>query len=343
MVDKRVFGYTNNKEKVIEYHIVNDKGNYVDILNYGCRIRNICVKNRKMKKTDVCLGFDTISEYESDSTFMGAAVGRYANRIDKGEFRLNGKGYRLTCNEGNNHLHGGINNFGNYIWDVELDEFGIVCTRKFEDKEEGYPGRLNVKIVYQWDNNDRLTIAYTAVSNKDTIVNFTNHTYFNLSGNPENTILSHNLAIYADRITPIYSNYIPTGEIRRVKGTPFDFSYKHEIGKYIAYDDEQLWIGKGYDHNYAFGDSSMKLVAMLEYEENGIRMNCYTTQPGLQLYTGNNLSVTGKNRIWYSKYSGVCLETQNYPDAINRPEFPSPILRRGEKYQTTTIYEFVTS
>lgn len=340
MVEKSVFGYTQDNQEVNLYRMTNESGNYVEIIDYGCRIRRIMVADKNGNLLNMCLGYDTVLEYEKDVCFIGAAVGRCANRIGKGEFELNGTAYRVTINEKGNHLHGGKVNFGNQMWNVASENDQLVCKRRFLDGEEGYPGDLDVTITYSWNDANQLEIAYEAVSTKDTIVNLTNHAYFNLTGDAKKDILKHKLCIPADKVTVGDEKQIPTGEVLDVAGTPFDFCKMHEIGDHIHDNDEQLRIGKGYDHNYMFDDTSMKKMAVLQCEETGIQMTCSSDQPGIQLYTGNNLDDTTKNVSGFDRYVALCLETQNYPDAINHDSFPSPVLKANEVYQTRTIYEF---
>lgn len=342
MIEKKHFGYTKNNVEVFEYRITNRKGNYIDVINYGARIRNICFSGKNGKLVDVCLGYDTLIEYEEDEFYLGASVGRYANRIEKGEFCLNGKKYSLPQNEKDfpNHIHGGYEGFSDKIWNVETTNDSLVFTYRFLDGEEGYPGNMDVTMTYTWDDEDRLIIDYKAVSDADTIINFTNHSYFNLSGKSEELILDHELVIYADKMLPVDPNSIPLGEIADTKGTVFDFSYKHKIGDRINEDNEQLIIGKGYDHNYVFGNSDMKEMAYLYCDKTGISMTCSSTEPGMQFYSGNNLKTAGKNGDKYPKNAGLCLETQKYPDSINHEEYPTPVLKAGEEFESTTIYKF---
>lgn len=342
MIEKKHFGYTKNNVEVFEYRITNRKGNYIDVINYGARIRNICFSEKNGKLVDVCLGYDTLIEYEEDEFYLGASVGRYANRIEKGEFCLNGKKYSLPQNEKDfpNHIHGGYEGFSNKVWNVDTTSDSLIFTYKFYDGEEGYPGNLDVTMTYTWDDEDRLILNYKAVTDADTIINFTNHSYFNLSGKPEELILDHDLVIYADKMLPVDANSIPLGEYVDTKDTVFDFSYKHKINKFINENNEQLIIGKGYDHNYVFGDDKMKDMAYMYCEKTGISMICSSTEPGMQFYSGNNLKTVGKNGDVYAKNAGLCLETQKYPDSINREDYPSPILRAGDVFDSTTIYKF---
>lgn len=340
MISKELFGKMSDGKEVNLYRLENANGNYVEIMDYGCKIKSIVIKNANGDAIDCCLGYDTVKGYEDDTCFFGTVVGRYANRIARATFTLNGIDYAVEKNEGENHLHGGSTHYGNRVWDSEVSGDTLVFTRVSQDMEEGYPGELKLEVRYRFDDDNRLSIAYNAVTDKDTVLNLTNHSYFNLSGDLSQTILNHKLMIPCQYYTPVYSDCIPTGEIASVENTPFDFLQFHEIGERIDQDNEQLDIGSGYDHNYAFGTNDMKLAAVLECEESGLRMKCHTDEPGMQLYTGNHVKAVGKNGVSYGKRTGVCLETQHYPDSMHHENFPSPILKAGETYQSTTIYEF---
>ncbi len=340
MISKELFGTTADGKKVDIYRLTNANGNYVEILSYGCRIRAICVRDANGKLQNVCLGYDNITDYEKDACFIGAAIGRCGNRIAGAEFELNGEKISVTKNEKGNHLHGGKKHFGNLVWKINTDGDKLICKKRLNDGEEGYPGDLDVEITYEWTDENRLIIQYEAMTSKDTLVNLTNHSYFNLSGNPKETILDHNITIMADYYTPVDERQIPTGELTSVTDTPFDFRESHRIGDCMDLKNEQLQIGKGYDMNYAFESSSMKKMAVLQCKETGIQMTCYSDQPGIQFYTGNNLDDCTVNDSGFGRYTALCLETQNYPDAIHHENFPSSILKEGELYQTKTIYTF---
>lgn len=340
MISKELFGTTKEGKNVDLYRLTNSKGNYVEVISYGCRIRAICIKDVNQELQNVCLGYDKVADYERDTCFIGAAIGRCGNRIAGAEFELNGKVFSITKNEKGNHLHGGKKHFGNQLWKIYTNEDKLICRKRFDDGEEGYPGNVDVEITYEWTEENRLIIQYEAMSTDDTLVNLTNHTYFNLSGNVKNTILDHQIKIIADYYTPVDEYQIPFGIISDVKNTPFDFKEFRKIGDCMDLNDEQLRIGKGYDINYAFESASMKEMAVLQCKDTGIQMTCYSDQPGIQLYTGNNLDDCTENNSGFERYTALCLETQNYPDAIHHDKFPSPILRRGDVYQTTTIYAF---
>lgn len=342
MIDKTLFGTTKDGKDVDMYRLSNANGNYVEILNYGCRIRGIYVKDSQNVLRNVCLNYDDVIGYENDSSFIGAAVGRFGNRIANAQFEIDGVQYFVTKNEKENHLHGGNQYFGNVIWKVRVEGDKLICNKRFLDGEEGYPGDLDVEITYEFTDENRLIIQYEATTSKDTILNLTNHAYFNLSGDKTQSILDHKIMIATDCITPVDEKQIPTGEIVSVFGTPFDFTRLQTIGDCMDLDNEQLRIGKGYDINYAFGSSSMKKMAVLQCDKTGISMTCYSDQPGMQFYSGNNLDGDIDNKTGFERYAALCLETQNYPDAIHHDNFPSPILRKNETYQTTTIYAFDT-
>lgn len=341
MLTKKDFGTLKNGESAKLYRIENESGAYVEFTNYGCKITKIVVPDKNSNMINVCLGYDTLEEYELDKCFLGTAVGRYANRIAKGEFEIDGVKYIVDKNEGNNHLHGGFVNFANCVWEeFESSDNEVVFTKEFKDMEGGYPGNLKVYISYAWDDDNKLDIRYKATSDKNTVINLTNHSYFNLTGDYKNTILDHELTIYTDKYTPTDEEWIPTGEIASVIGTPFDFTNAHKIGERIKAEDEQLRIGKGYDHNYVFGNYENKLMAKVYCEVTGITMECYSVEPGMQLYTGNNLVLFDEAGDRFKLNTGLCLETQNYPDAPNKKEFPSAILEAGKEYSTITSYVF---
>lgn len=340
MISKELFGKMSDGKEVTLYRMENASGNYVEIMDYGCKIKSIVIKNAKGDAIDCCLGYDTVKGYEEDTCFFGTVVGRYANRIAGAKFTINGVDYNVEKNEGENHLHGGATHYGNRIWDSAIEGNDLVFTRVSADMEEGYPGELKLEVRYTFDDDNRLSIGYKATTDKDTVLNLTNHSYFNLSGDLSQTILKHRLMIPCEQYTPVYSDCIPTGELASVKGTPFDFLDFHEVGERIAADHEQIVIGTGYDHNYAFGNSDMKLAAVVECDESGLRMKCSTDEPGMQLYTGNHVHAIGKGGVSYGPRTGLCLETQHYPDSMHHDNFPTPLLKAGETYNSTTIYEF---
>jgi len=294
------------------------------------------------------LGYDSLAEYIKDSPYFGALVGRYANRIGKGRFTLNGVEYKLAINNGANHLHGGLKGFDKVVWDVNEKESrpggSLTLSYRSKDGEEGYPGDLSVKVVYSLTESNELRIEYRATTDKPTVVNITHHSYFNLAGAGNGDILSHELFIDADLFTPVDSGLIPTGEIRSVKGTPMDFTQPTAIGARINSNEMQLKIAGGYDHNWVVNKpmKSFGLAARVLEKTTGRVMEVWTTEPGLQFYSGNFLSGSniGKGGKRYEHRFGFCLETQHYPDSPNRPQFPSTILNPGQTYSSTTVYRF---
>lgn len=342
------FGTMPDGTPVDLYTLTNVNGLVAEITTYGGAIVSLLVPDRDGNLGDVVLGFDTLDDYITKSPFFGCITGRYANRIGGARFTLNGVEYVLEQNEGENHLHGGIKGFDKVVWDAEPqsgdDGPELRLTYLSEDGEGNYPGNLSVEVVYTLTNDDELRIDYLATTDKDTIVNLTNHTYFNLADGGAGDILDHELMIAADRFTPVDERSIPTGELRSVESTPLDFRQSAAIGARIDQSDEQLRYGGGYDHNFVLnnGGGELALAARVQDPVTGRVMEVYTTEPGVQLYTGNflNGSFAGKGGIRYPKRSAFCLETQHFPDSPNKPDFPSTVLRVGETYQTTTVYRF---
>jgi len=294
---------------------------------------------------DVILGFDDLSSYKKDKTFQGSIVGRYGNRIAAGKFSLDGKVYQLNLNDGPNHLHGGPKGFFKVIWDIEqLESRSVRLTYISPDGEEGYPGEVKLTVIYTITEDNALRIEYHGISNRPTVLNPTNHCYFNLSGSPKNTILEHELMLNADRFTPVDIHSIPIGELQPVDGTPMDFRKAKPVGQDIAADFEQIKIGGGYDHNWVINGkpSQLRLAATLYEPVSGRLMECLTDQAGLQFYSGNFLdgSMIGKGGVRYNYRCALCLEAQAFPDSPNKPNFPSVVLRPGAEYHQTTIYRF---
>jgi aldose 1-epimerase len=345
---KKPFGKTPDGTAVDLYVLTNARGSEAQITTYGGIVTSLKVPDRNGKLADVVLGYDNLADYLRGSPYFGALVGRYGNRIAKGKFTLNGVTYQLAINNGPNHLHGGIKGFDKVVWRAEevraRDGIGLALRYLSKDGEENYPGNLAVKVVYTLTDKDELKIDYTATTDKDTVLSLTNHSYFNLAGAGNGDILGHEMMINADRFTPVDETLIPTGELRSVQGTPLDFRKATAIGARINQDDEQLKFGKGYDHNYVLNPGSRHLVlAARVYEpRSGRIMEVLTTQPGVQLYSGNFLdgSNVGKGGKPYQQRYGFCLETQHFPDSPNHPNFPSTILRPGETYAQTTVYWF---
>lgn len=340
-VEKAVFGRLPDGTEVDLFTLRNAGGLVAKITNYGTIITELHVPDRQGKNSDVVLGFDNLEQYLKGHPYFGCTVGRVANRIAGGQFTLNGTTYRLAVNNGPNHLHGGLKGFDKAVWRAETQSGAAV---KFSytspDGEDGYPGCLDVTVTMALTEDNELRIDYSAVTDAPTPVNLTNHSYFNLLGGTGD-ILGHELTLAADRYTPTDATSIPTGEIRPVKGTPMDFTTPHTIGERI-----QQVRGErvGYDHNYVInsGHKELTLAARVSEPATGRVLEVHTTQPAVQLYTGNFLdgSLTGKDGIAYTQYKAFCLETQHFPDAVNRPEFPSIILNPGQVYRQTTVHRF---
>lgn len=347
-IEKHAFGKTADGTPVELYTLTNANGLEAKITNYGGIVVSLLVPDRDGKPGDVVLGYETLEEYIENNPYFGTLVGRYGNRIARGKFTLEGIEYTLAQNDGENHLHGGLKGFDKVVWKADAvrskNSVGLKLTYLSKDGEEGYPGNLSVTVVYTLTNDNELKIEYTAVTDKVTIVNLTHHGYFNLAGAGLGDILGHELMIKADRFTPVDKGLIPTGELRSVKGTPMDFTRAAAIGARIDQAAEQLVLGGGYDHNWVLnnGDGSLALAAKVYEPTTGRVMEVYTTEPGIQFYSGNFLdgSITGKGGKVYEYRYGFCLETQHFPDSPNKPDFPSTVLKPGETYTTTTIYTF---
>jgi aldose 1-epimerase len=347
-VDKQAFGQTADGIPVDLYTLSNDNGMTCAITNYGGIIVSLLVPDRDGNLADVVLGFDTLEEYLDHNPFFGCIVGRYGNRIAQARFTLDGVEYTLAQNDGRNSLHGGAKGFDKVVWDAQAVQgegtVGLKLTHTSPDGDEGYPGNLAMTVLYTLTNKNKLKIDYTATTDKTTVVNLTNHSYFNLAGAGAGTILDHELMINADRFTPVDDTLIPIGELRPVEGTPLDFRQSTAIGARIEQDDEQLRLGGGYDHNWVVnGEAGTKRLAARAYEPTSGRvLEVYTTEPGIQFYCGNFLpkSMPGKGGQTYVWRGGFCLETQHYPDSPNQPSFPSTTLKPGETYSTTTVLKF---
>lgn len=327
------------------YVLKNEAGAEVCITNYGGRIVSIMVPDKEGILNDVVLGFSSIQDYLDNDSNFGALIGRYGNRIAKGKFNLNKIEYSLPVNNGENSLHGGPDGFHNRYFDIsQLNETTLECLYLSADNEAGYPGNLQVKVTYTLTADNAIRIDYEATTDKETVVNLTNHSYFNLSGNANNTILDHVLYINADQYTPVKEDLIPTGKIEKVSGTPLDFTTPTVIGERIDDGFRQIQYGLGYDHNWVLkSDNTPQTVACkVTCPATGITLEVYTNEPGVQFYAGNFLdgSQTGKNGISYQKRTALCLETQHYPDSPNQPTFPSTVLKPGETYKSLCIYKF---
>lgn len=339
------FGKTTDGTPVRLYTLTNKKGMEAKIATYGGIVVSLKVPDRHGKLADVVLGYDTLDGYLKNNPYFGAIIGRYGNRIGGAKFVLNAMEYKLAANDGKNSLHGGLKGFDKMVWrGRKLEEDQIELAYVSKDGEEGYPGNLAVTVTYTLTDNNELRIDYAAITDKDTVVNLTNHSYFNLAGQGEGDILGHVISINADRFTPVDSALIPTGELRPVAGTPLDFREPVATGARIDSDYEQMKLGRGYDHCYVLNRNGegMILAAKVREPKTGRVMEVLTTEPAIQLYTGNFLdgSIKGKGGKVYGRRYAFCLETQHYPDSPNQPGFPSVVVNAGGHYRTTTIYKF---
>jgi aldose 1-epimerase len=347
-VMKQAFGKTADGTLIDLYVLTNKNGMEAAITNYGGIVVSLKTPDRNGKLADVVLGYDRLEGYLGDTSHQGAIVGRYGNRIGRAAFTLNGTRYTLAKNNGDNSLHGGLKGFDKVVWKAKqmssAEGDGVELTYLSKDGEEGYPGNLSVRVVYTLTDKNELKIDYTATTDKPTVVNLTNHSYFNLAGQGEGDILQHQLRLTAAKFTPVDAGLIPTGELRPVAGTPFDFRKATAIGARINAADEQLKLGRGYDHNFVLDSTGGKLALAAEVYEpkTGRVMEVWTTEPGIQFYTGNFLDGTihGKAGKVYQQRYAFCLETQHFPDSPNQPKFPSTVLKPGSRYQTTTVYKF---
>jgi aldose 1-epimerase len=336
-ITKQTWGALPSGEQIDLYTLRHATGMEAAITNYGGRLVTLKIPDRDGNFEDVVLGFDTLAPYLLKNPFFGALAGRYANRIANGQFTLDGKTYTLQKNNGPNALHGGLKGFDKVAWNAAIKSSALELTYLSKDGEEGYPGNLDATVVYALTGN-ALQIDYQATTDKSTVLNLTNHSYFNLAGHAHGNILDHRVTINAEKFTPVNANLIPTGDLRGVDGTPFDFRQPTAIGQGIDSKDEQLQFAKGYDHNFVVSRSA----ARISDPQSGRVMEVWTTQPGMQFYTGNHLEgeIKGKNGAVYRFRSGFCCETQHYPDSPNQPDFPSSELKPGEHYSETTIFRF---
>jgi len=347
VIKKQAFG-TVPEGRVDLYTMTNSRGMEVRAMNYGGIIVSLRVPDKKGVLADVVLGFDTLDAYLNNKPYFGAIIGRYANRIANGKFTLNGAEYRLARNNGMNSLHGGLKGFDKVLWRGEQFEnnqgIGVVFTYTSKNGEEGYPGNLKAKVTYTLTDQSELQIEYQATTDEATPVNLTNHSYFNLVSEGNGDILKHNLILNADRFTPVDSTLIPAGELRSVAGTPFDFTKPTAIGARIDTNNEQLAIAHGYDHNFVLSrkGSGLELAGRVHEQQTGRALEVYTTEPGVQFYTGNVLdgTITGKHGHAYNKHAGLCLETQHFPDSPNHSNFPWTILKPEQTYHSRTVYKF---
>jgi len=347
-ISRAPFGRMADGSEVEVFTLTNARGIEVRAITYGAIIVSLRTPDRAGRMDDIVLGHDSLGGYLRHSPYFGAIVGRYGNRIAQGRFTLDGTTYHLATNDGPNHLHGGVRGFDKVVWGAEPfrsdSGVGVTFTYTSPDGDEGYPGTLVARVTYRLTDHDELIVDYHATTDKPTPVNLTQHTYFNLAGDGRRDILDHELWINADSMTPVDSTLIPTGVIAPVEGTPFDFRTPTAIGARIGADHRQLRFGGGYDHNFVLRqeDAAIERAARVVEPSTGRALDIYTTEPGLQFYSGNFLdgSVTGKGGRVYQRRFGFCLETQHYPDSPNQPRFPSTILRPGQEYRSRTVFVF---
>ncbi|MBN2214800.1 MAG: galactose mutarotase [Bacteroidales bacterium] len=345
-LDKAEYETTIDGKKVGLFNLENKNGLTVQITNYGGRIAALWVPDRDGNFKDIVTGYDSIEGFIGNTNYFNGIIGRYGNRIARGKFTLNAKEYSLAINNAPNSLHGGNVGFDHAVWNVERStKDSLILTYLSPDGEEGYPGNLSVKVIYSLNDSNELKIDYQAETDAPTVVNLTNHAYFNLAGHDNGDILGHILMINADKFTPVDSTLIPTGEITDVAGTPFDFRIPAAIGERINADDRQIKYGMGYDHNWVLKKTGneMSLAAKVEEPVSGRVMEIYTTEPGIQFYAGNFLdgTIMGKDSTSYKYRHAFCLETQHFPDSPNQEDFPSTVLNPGETYRTSTIHKFM--
>lgn len=343
---KKVYGITSDSIHIDSYTLKNENGMELTVITYGGIITSLKVPNKDGIIEDVVLGYNSLDQYEKSSPFFGALIGRYGNRISKGKFSLDGEEYQLAINDGFNHLHGGVKGFDKVVWNVEVIENkgSLKLSYLSKDMEEGYPGNLETVVTYTLTEDNTLEVVYEATTDKKTIVNLTQHSYFNLSGDFSKTILDHEITINADKFIPVDGTLIPTGELKDIANTPFDFRVAKTVGQDIEVENEQLKKGLGYDHCWVLNNQNegMRLVSTAYHKESGRLLEILSDEPGIQFYTGNFLDGTlpSKNGGTYGYRTGFCLETQHYPDAPNQKDFPSVVLNPGEKYVTTTSFKF---
>ena len=346
-ISRAAFGTSQDGQPVETFTLRNANGIEMRVISLGGIITHLKAPDRSGAMADIVLGFDSLDGYLKDHPFFGAIIGRYGNRIGKARFVIDGTSYSLAANNGPNHLHGGVKGFDKVVWQADpqntTEGQRVVFTRTSPDGEEGYPGNLTVKVIYTLTDRNELAIDYEATTDKPTHVNLTHHSYFNLAGHNAGDILGHELMIDADRYTAVDDTLIPTGELAPVAGTPFDFKQSIPIGARINQSgNQQLAVGKGYDHNWVTNGAGFRRVARAYYPKIGRTMEVATTEPGLQFYSGNFLdgTITGKDGAVYAHRTGFCLETQHFPDSPNKPSFPTTLLKPGETYGTRTVYTF---
>ncbi len=346
-IQRDIFGRTKKGESISVITLENKRGMKARVINYGAILVSLCVPDKNGNMDDVVLGYDDLSGYESNGSFFGCTIGRNANRTANAAFVIEGKEYRLEANEGENNLHSSFTEgFHKKVWNYGCGEENneVVLTYDSPAGEQGFPGSLRVSVTYRLTEDNELQIIYHGISDKKTVINLTNHTYFNLAGHNKGDILKHKLMIRASHYTPVKKGAIPTGEIAAVEGTPMDFRSFKEIGKEIEEPFSQLRLAGGYDHNWALDTQQGKVekIAEVKEENSGRSMEVYSDLPGVQFYAGNFIAdCTGKQKAAYTKRNGLCLETQYFPNAVNEPAFVSPVFEAGEEYKATTIYKFL--
>ena len=349
-IDKIQFGKTIDGIDVEQYIMSNNKGMEISIIDYGGIITSWTAADKKGDYKDIVLGFNTLAEYEAETPYFGALIGRYSNRIAEGKFNLEGQEYTLAVNNGVNHIHGGLKGFDKVVWDAKtiLNDSTVSLELSYlsKDMEEGYPGNLKAKVTYTLNNEDELSVIYEATTDKPTIVNLTQHSYFNLTADFNQDILGHEIVINANSYLPVDDTLIPTGEFREVNKTPFDFRKSKAIGKQINDENAQLELGNGYDHCWVINDQDkgLRFVASAYEAVSGRLLEVYSDKPGIQFYTGNFLDGTlpTKSKGTYQIRTGFCLETQHYPNSPNQDNFPSVILNPGNKYKSKTVFRLST-
>jgi aldose 1-epimerase len=346
-IKQETFGALPSGEKITLFTLENSFGMQASVMNYGATLVSVKMADNMGQISEITLGFDSLKQYIKQSPYFGSTVGRYANRIAKGKFSLLEKDYMLAINNGQNHLHGGNRGFDKAVWQAETraseNEQTVIFQYQSPDGEEGYPGTVDVSVAYTLTDGNSLKIQYNASTTEPTVINLSNHTYFNLKDAGATDVLGHVMQINAESYTPVDETLIPTGEIAPVSGTPFDFQQPHKIGERIKTDTPQISIAGGYDHNFVLGLNvgPKRLAATVFEPTTGRLMNVITTEPGVQFYSGNFLKdLNGRYQATYNRHSGFCLETQHFPDSPNHPDFPSVILNPGEEFTSTTIYKF---
>ena len=349
LMDRTAFQVEHDGKPVDLYTLKNSKGMVVQLTNYGGKIVSILVPDRHGNLADINLGYESANEYINGTASLGATMGRYANRIAGGQFELNGETYTLPKNNGDNTIHGGTKGYRFVVWDgMQINESSVQLSYLSEDGEQGFPGNLEISVVYSVTEDNELKLEYSATTDKATVINFTNHAFFNLKGEGQGDVMDHVLYVNANQFTPTDEAAIPTGEFRAVQGTPFSFALPKPLGRDIDLENEQLTFAGGYDHNFIVNKApgELGLAAKLSEPQSGRVMEVYTTEPGLQVYTANSLTGKGtdigKGGKAYGPRSAVCLETQHFPDSPNHPNFPTTTLNPGEEYKSTTVYRFST-